>query len=155
MTKWYDSDNPSTLVRSGGWRMAIFIVAAVVFFGLLGWGIWAVSVGTSDIKGKGDAYKAKNDGTNRVLQQERFEDLYNEILAADKNIDVMKEALDLSPDSQVAKTNYSGVKSHCNDVVAEYNANSEKYSAKDFKRVDLPYQIDDTDPRTDCKETIQ
>lgn len=81
MPAWYESDNPSTVVRGGSWRLALWIIFVVLFIGLISVGIWAFGVGTSDVKGRGDAYQTKNSGTNRIRAQEEYVQTYNDILA--------------------------------------------------------------------------
>lgn len=152
---WYDSDNPSTVVRGGGWRLGVVVIVVMVFFGLIGIALWAFGVFTSDIKGKGDAIKTKNSAPNRIGAQEAFRDRYEDILAADKRIDTLAQGLKLSPDSQVAQTNYLGAVTYCQQAVAAYNADTQKYTRKDFLDADLPQRIDDLDPATDCKETVK
>ena len=151
MTRWHESDNPSTVVRGGTWRVMVWIVVVVVFVGLLSVALWAFGVFSSPIKGQGDAFKTKNSGTNRIAAQERFEDLHADILATDRKLDAAKAKAKAAPDSQVAQTEYVGLTNYCIDVVGDYNAESRKYTAQDFKSIDLPYQIDNTDPATDCK----
>lgn len=155
MTKWYDSDNPTTVARGASWRLGIFIIAGVVFFGLIGIALWAFGVFSSDIKGQGDAIKTKNSSTNRIAAQERFEDLYQDILASDMKLDAAFANMTANPDSQVKSTEYTGLVNYCVDVRADYDAEARKYTAKDFRSIDLPAQIDKLDPATDCKETIR
>lgn len=153
MTKWYDSDNPSTVARGFSWRAAIWIAGAVLFFGGLSIAHWGFGVFTSDIKGQGDATKTKNSGTNRIAAQERFEELYAGIKAADERIDVMAAAKKAAPNDLVAQVNYTGALAYCIQIRADYNAEARKYTAEQFRAADLPAQIDATDPAFDCKET--
>lgn len=153
MTKWYDSDNPTTVVRGASWRSAIWITLAVVFILALAGGIWAIKVATSDVKGQGDAARTKNSGTNRIAAQAWFEDTYAGIKAADERVDVMAEARKADPKDVVAATNYTGAVNYCIQLRADYNAEARKYTAEQFRSADLPAQIDSTDPSFDCKET--
>lgn len=153
MTKWYDSDNPTTVVRGGSWRAAIWITLAVVFVLALSAGIWALKVASSDAKGQGDAARTKNSGANRIAAQARFEDLYAGIKAADERIDVMAVAKKADPKDVVAATNYTGAINYCIQQRADYNAEARKYTAEQFRAIDLPAQIDSNDPAFDCKET--
>lgn len=153
MSKWYESDNPTTVARGVSWRAAIWIALAVVFILALSAGIWALKVGTSDVKGQGDAQRTKNSGTNRIAAQERFEELYAGIKAADERIDVMAKAKKANPKDVVAATNYTGAVNYCIQIRADYNAEARKYTAEQFRSIDLPAQIDSTDPAFDCKET--
>jgi hypothetical protein len=109
-------------------------------------GIWYVRVATSDTAGAGNAVINKNNEINRVNAQERFESLYAEIVAADRKIDVAAEAT-----GDTAEANLTGIKNYCLGVVGDYNAEARKFSAADFRAVDLPAQIDNSDPSTDCE----
>lgn len=154
MTKqpWYDDPNPSRAVRGASWRGAIWIACAVLFVGLLGVGIWAFKVGTSGPKGAGDAVRTKNSGGNRIAAQERFEELYAQVKAADQRVGVMHTTLQAAPTDVVARTNYTGAVNYCIDVRAQYDAEARKYTAAEWRSVDLPQQIDQHDKATDCKE---
>jgi hypothetical protein len=151
--KWYESDNPTRVARGGAWRIGAFIVVGILFFGAISIAMWTFGVFTSDIKGQGDAIRQKNTATNRIAAQERFEDLHQEIVAADQKIDLFADALKRDPDSQVAQTNLNGAIAYCVDTVADYNAEARKFTSQEFRAADLPYQIDQTSPKTDCEES--
>lgn len=152
MTKWYDSDNPTTVVRGASWRSAVWIALAVVFILAISGGIWALKVGTSGVKGAGDAQRTKNSGSNRIAKQEMFESLYADVKASDQRIDVFAVALKADPKDVVARTNYTGAVSYCISTRAQYDAEARKYSSADWRSTDLPQQIDQLDPATDCHE---
>lgn len=114
-------------------------------------GIWALGVVLSGPKGQGDAIKQKNSASNWTTAQARFETQYQSIISADEKITVAAEALAASPDDRTAQQTLQGIKSACISAVADYNAESRKYLSEEFKSADLPYQIDKTDPATDCK----
>jgi hypothetical protein len=150
--KWYDSNNPTTVVRSGTWRAMIWVGCVLAFIALISVGTWSFKVMTSDIKGQGDATVQKNAGSNRIAAQERFESLYADLIAADQKIDVFAQAAASTAD-KTAQTNLTGTMAYCIQVRNDYNAEARKYSAEQFRSADLPYQIDITDPATDCKES--
>lgn len=149
MGKWYESDNPDRVGFSIGLRVLAFFAAIALLAG----GVWAFKVATSDVKGQGDAVRTKNSGTNRIAAQERFESLYADIKAADERIDVMAAAKKAAPGDVVESTNYTGAQNYCIQIRAAYNAEARKYTAEQFRAVDLPAQIDSTDPAFDCQET--
>lgn len=151
MSKWYDSENPSTLARGGTWRVMVWIIAVVVFVLLLSLALWGFGVFTSPLKGRGDAYKQQQSSTNRIAAQARFEDLIADIKATDAKLLTAKKAVKTDPGNQILQTNFTGLTNYCLDIVGDYNAESRKYLAKDFKAWDLPGQIDRTSPETDCK----
>lgn len=150
---WYESDNPGRVVRGGSWRLGLFVIAVVLFVGAIGVGAWLFSVGTSDIKGQGDAERTKNAAGNRIAAQEGFEQAYADVKAADQRIDVMAIARKADPADVVARTNYTGSITYCIQVRADYDARARKFTQGEFRAADLPYQIDPRDPATDCKET--
>lgn len=122
--------------------LGVFIVSAV---------IWGASVAVSGPRGHGDATKAKNSSENWTAAQARFEDQHQAIISADEKIAIHKAALAADPKNPTLQTNLTGVTTGCISAVAEYNAESRKFLSEDFKSADLPYQIDKSDPATDCK----
>lgn len=145
---FYETENEARWM-GGITKWGIFAVLLVVGLGAL---VWALTVGTAETKGKGDAFRDKQSGTNRVQAQEEFEDRYQEILAADRRIDTLAQAAKADPSSSVAKQNLTGAVTYCQTIVGEYNAEARKYSKGDFRAADLPSEIDNTEPTTDCKE---
>lgn len=152
---WTESSNPDRVAANVGARIAIWIVVAVVVLGSVGAGIWAFKVATSDVKGAGDQTRATNDGQNRINAQEWFHGQYGQILAADRNLDDAAKNLAASTsekDREFWRTNYTGLKNRCNEMVAVYNAETQKVTRGKWLDPALPYQIDASDPRTDCRE---
>jgi hypothetical protein len=133
--------------------MGAWIVGVVVFFGLIGVGIWGFKVATSGIKGEGDQTRIVNDGRNRVGAQESFEALYQQIQAYDRNLDQAAKDKAEHPGDSFYATNYSGLVKQCNDAVGQYNADARKVSRAKWLSKDLPYEIDQNDVRFDCLET--
>jgi hypothetical protein len=152
MTKWYESDDPTKVARGAGWRIAVFVAVFIGLFMVISVAVWGFRVVTSDIKGQGNAVIIKNDAVNRIAQQERFEQLYADVKAADLKIGTAAAAVALNPLDKTAQQTYTGTINFCIQVSADYDALARKYSAEDFKAVDLPDQIDRLDPSTDCKE---
>lgn len=150
---WYDSDNPSRVVRGATWRTFLWIIGIVAFVGLLSGGIWALRVATAPIKGAGDQEIIINDGRNRINAQEWFEGQYGQIKAADRKLDDAATNLAANPGDDFWRTNYTGLKNRCIEMVEAYNAEAHKVSREDWRDPRLPSRIDNTDPSTDCKET--
>lgn len=147
-----DSDNPDKVLWGFGWRgTLIATVLAVLCIGG-GWAIWHMKVFTSEYKGAGDAKIEINSGKNRLAAQERFVALYNAIQKQDKDIEVLAATLKRKP-NEFNQTNYDAAIMTCNTVVAEYNAFADQARAENWRPENLPYQIDTTDSRFDCKET--
>jgi len=150
---WYESNNPDRVSGALAARGVIWVTGIAIVVMLLSGLVWGIRVVTSDVRGQGDALSRKNSGTNRIAAQERFEDMYQDVLAADRRIDVLADALKASPKSHVAQINLTGAITYCIEVAADYDAEARKYTAADFRAIDLPEQIDALDPATDCKET--
>jgi hypothetical protein len=132
--------------------LAFFAVLLVVAVGLM----WTFGFGlfqreTAAFRGETGAIERRESAENRVAAQERFEDLYAEIVATDRKLAPAEEALEADPDSQVRRTEFTGLTNYCLDVVGDYNAEARKYTAADFRAADLPAEIDGTDPATDCR----
>lgn len=130
------------------------VLIGVMMFvgGVLGVLHWGFGVFTSDIKGRGDAEVIKNDARNRIRAQEGFWTRHQGIVQADKNLTLTAEQLAKTPDSGKLQTELTGQKMICNDLVGQYNAASHKFTQQEFRDAELPFEIDSTDPATDCKE---
>lgn len=145
MSKFYETDSEAR------WWAGIFgrVVIAIVLISLIGLGFFVFRTVTAEPKGRADAYRQQRSAANRIAQQAQFEDRFQDIQASDRKLDQAR--VDAAAGDENAKIRYTGLLNYCEDAVAEYNANSRKYLAADFKSIDLPYQIDPTDPTTDCK----
>ena len=141
--------------RRAGLSLAAWIVIGVLFVIALSAGIWAFNVATSDVKGKGDATRQINSGKNRIASQETFEALFGQIKAYDRNLDQAAQDKKEHPGDSFYATNYSGLVKQCNDAVAQYDADAKKVSRAKWLTDDLPFQIDQNDPTTDCKESTK
>jgi len=150
---WYDSDNPTTVLRGGTWRGIVWVIALLITAAIIGGAWWAIKVATSDVKGAGDATVQINSGKNRIAAQETFEALYQQILAYDRNLDQAARDKAEHPGDSFFATNYSGLVKICNDAVGQYNADARKVSRAKWLTEDLPFEIDATNPLTDCRES--
>lgn len=148
-TPWYESDNPDRIARAAGWRIILVVIAAAA----IGFGAWGIRVLTSGVRGQGDAVISKNSAANWTAAQARFRALHEEILATDRKLDLLAAQANANPGDRVAQTTYTGTVSYCLGVVGTYNAEAKSYLSQDFRDSDLPERINDSDPRTDCKET--
>lgn len=136
-----------------GWVVVVVVCALAL---VLGAGVWALKVGTSDVKGRGDAEVIKNDARNRINAQENFEKLFADVKAADQRIDVTAAALRLKPAGDAKlETELIGQQHYCLGLVSEYNAKARSFSQQDFRAADLPHEIDQAAPTTDCKESAK
>jgi hypothetical protein len=144
MSNWYDHNNADKVTRSGTWRIMAIIAAFTIFALLLGGVVWGFRVATAPVKGAGDAFQQQQSGNNRISSQARFEDLYADYEQTVNKIKPAKQALRQNPDSQIKQTELTGLTNYCLDVVGDYNAESRKYLAADFKAIDLPTELDST-----------
>jgi hypothetical protein len=126
-------------------------IAVVVGLILVGWAGFAISVALSGPKGVGEAIKTKNSASNWTSAQKEFEQRYEEVKTLDRQIAVHTKALESDSTNPILRANVTGVISGCMSAVADYNADSRSYLMEEFKSVDLPYQINDSLPATDCK----
>lgn len=134
-------------------RITLIALASLLALALIGIGLWGFRVATSPIKGTGDAAITKNSSANWTAAQARFEDLYAGIIAADRKLDAAAERLAANPDDLTLQQTHAGIQSGCITLVGDYNAEARKYLAEDFKASDLPDQISNNDPNTDCEGT--
>lgn len=127
------------------------VIGVLVGIVLIGWGAWAVGVAVSGPKGQGDAIVTKNSSANWTAAQAKFEKLYAGIQAADQKTELAAERLAAKPDDLTLQQQHAGVQSGCISLVADYNAESNKFLSEDFKSARLPYEIETHKPQFDCK----
>jgi len=142
----FDADSRQVGARVLGWSLTTIVVVVLILVG-----IFALTVLWAPWKGQGEAFKTKNTGTNRIRAQEEYVQTWNDILAADKRVDAMWRAKKDDPTS-VNKTNYNGAVNFCIQLVADYDALSDKYTSADYRPEGYPERIDPLDKTTDCKE---
>lgn len=139
-------------VGSQSAKITLWIVIGVIVVGALFWGI---KVATSGPRGQGDAFAQKNSAENWTRAQAEFNRRYQGIKALDKNVNQAAVALKRDPKNTRRQVEYDGNVRNCNDAVANYNSLSRSYLSEQFRDADLPYQIEDTDPTTDCQENAK
>jgi hypothetical protein len=152
---WYESDNPDRIARAAGWRLGTWVIVILVFVAVIGGGTWIFKVATADVKGRGDTVIKVNEVDNRLFAQGNFLDLYNEIKASDRKLDQAAADKAAHPGDAFFATVYTGLKAHCEDTVAQYNAAAQKISQAKFRDEQLPPQIDRSNPDTDCQESAK
>jgi len=152
---WYDSDNPSRVLRGGMSRGVLVLIVLLILGGIIGGVVWAIGVATSDVAGRGEAIVQKNSANNRIAAQQTFEDLIADIKQSDAKLDQALVDKKANPGDSTYAVNYAGLVNHCLDSVGLYNADARKYTAQQFRASDLPAQIDQADPATDCKPKEQ
>ena len=140
--------------RHSYWYAVTWITASTVAIFAIGVLLWGLGVFSAGPKGAGDAYKENQSGQNRVEKQEMFEDLYQDIQAADKGVHGAALAKADDP-SFVTRTNYIGAVNYCNGLVAKYDAEARKYTSADWRDNVLPEKIDQSKSEFDCKENVE
>lgn len=130
----------------GWWIIIVLVMLALTA------GIWGLQVATSGVKGQGDAQIQKNSAKNWTEAQADFHKYYEGIMADDRKIDQAAADAKARPNDQVAQTNLTGLKAHCQDLVATYNTKAQSYLSRDFRDAGLPDKIDLSNPNTNCKE---
>lgn len=149
MSDWNDTrDDRKYVDRASRWtagRIALWTIVALIFFGLVGWGIWGLTVATSGVRGQGDGIIKNNSSENWIKQQAKFEELYAEYESTQVRIDAYKITADANPQDAIAQTNYNGQVSHCTNLVSEYNAATRSFLSEDWKSIDLPPTLDADD----------
>lgn len=148
---WYDSDDPGRVVRGGMTRGVLILVVLLIVGAVIGGVVWVIGVATSGISGQGEAIIQKNSANNRIAAQQTFEDLIADIKQSDVKLDQAAADVKTHPGDDTYAVNFTGLTNHCLDTVGTYNADARHYTAAQFRASDLPAQIDQTDPATDCK----
>lgn len=121
------------------WLAAILVVS-----GLIGAAVWGIRLATADVSGQAGAYRAKVSATNRVQKQEMFEQIaadYDGLLAQIVNT---KAALSSASEEtrSLRETELLGLRQVCVSTAQQFNAESRKYSARDWKSAGLPASLD-------------
>lgn len=137
----------------GAGAIAVIVIGLV---GLIIGGIFfTINVLLAPAKGQGEAQMKKYSAENWTAAQARFEDIYAGIQAKDAQINVLYADKVARPNDLTAQQTYTGVVSACLKSVSEYNADSRKFLAEDFKSADLPTSINTTNSKFDCKENTK
>ena len=144
-------------------RTGALLVVGVVFFVLvLGWAAAAATLGirtaTAGLVGRANVHITNQAAPNRIVQQAGFETSYASYVAylekikdAGKGIEDWDRAnagrTDNAIGSLATQRMYlvqvrDGLRQQCQNTVAEYNSDTHKTLARDWKRSDLPYELD-------------
>ena len=148
--EWKEIDSVS---RSAGWRIAVWIVAAVTVMGVIAGVVYWARVATAPATGWGDQQIIVNDGRNRVNAQEWFAGKYGYVKAQDAKIPGMQanlEATKGTPDEGMWRASLTGLQNLCLQAIAEYNAETAKISRGRWLSPDMPFSLPDGET-TDCK----
>lgn len=151
---WSESDDFNRVARGLNWTAARWVVFWVLLLAaLVGGGFW-LKVALAPVKGAADVHVEVNSAKNRIAGQELSQQMYNNILKYDRNLDQALRDKTEHPGDDFYATNYSGVVKICNDAVADYNAAAAKIRTAPWWSPELPVEIDNSNPRTDCQPNI-
>jgi Rieske Fe-S protein len=142
MSSFYENPTERGIVA----RIIGYTVLAVIVVGIISAALWGAGVLFAGPKGQGEAYKQKESAVNRIEKQEMFVQLNEDFQGFIAKIEVAKQAYQRDP-SDVNSTNLTGVTQICIDTAQQYNAESQKYTSRDFKSAGLPYRLDPADCR--------
>lgn len=96
------------------------------------------------VEGQTGAIERRESASNRIAKQEMFEQLYADIQAVQIQIETTSKTLDESGGSErdfyISVLN--GQRNHCLSLVADYNAEANKFTSEQFRDVSLPYQFE-------------
>jgi hypothetical protein len=81
-----------------------------------------------------------------------FTTLYDDIVSADRSVNITAETLLGRPDDLTLETKLIGQKHYCLGLVSEYNARAKSFSQRELTAVNMPREIDQAAPETDCEE---
>jgi hypothetical protein len=127
-------------------NIALWVIVAVVFVGLIGIGLWAFGVVTAPWAGQGGAFKQQQSATNRVQKQEMFEqiaaDFDGYLVKIQIAVQAAKEATGIN--KELRQTELVGLRQTCVDSAQQFNAESRKYSSRVWKSAGLPLNLDPT-----------
>lgn len=143
------SDSRREIDRALWYGMSRGVAAVLLLLllsGAIGIGLWAFGVFTSDIKGRGDAERQKNQANNRIFQQAQFRSQFETIQGYAVQIRIAAGAVkDASVQTKPAReTELVGLRQICVDTINEYNARAKQFLAQQFRDADLPERMDPT-----------
>lgn len=141
---------------------AVWIIGILLFLLIICWAIAAATLGirvaTAGIVGKAEVHIQNQSPVNRVVQQAGFETAYadyngylEKIKAAGQDVTEWDKGnagkVDNGLGTLANQRAYlvsvvTGLKQQCQNTVATYNSDTHKTLAKDWKRSDLPYELD-------------
>lgn len=133
--------------------------------------VLGIQTGFSGIKGRAEQIQRNNSVNNRTAKQEYFEQTYQDIKAFDIQINNAAKALSDFRAANAGKTDnaigsianedarlsqvLTGLKNQCAQTVADYNAEAQKITSRDWRSDNLPQVIPANDSAVDCKENTR
>lgn len=169
---YYDEDTDNLKVGKLIFYAFGIIVLVTVLSGALTLAIngtvLGIETGFSGIKGRAEQIQRNNSVNNRTAKQEYFEQTYQDIKAFDVQINNAAKAVSdfrtvnagkpdnaigsiANEDARLSQV-VTGLKNRCAQVAADYNAEAQKITSRDWRSADLPQVIPTNDSAVDCKE---
>lgn len=139
---WYDSDNPTRVVRGGAWRLGVGLAIFIAVVAVIGGISWGIGVWTSGTAGKGNVTRDNNSSQNREGAQAYFREEYGDIQAYQTQLKAAIADLKANPADPNTRTNYRGLYNTCVNAVTDYNNKSKTTLYQDWKDDGLPETID-------------
>jgi len=132
---------PRRRILGEAWFWFLMMILAVAVVGI---GLWAFRVATAPVRGQAGAFQQKESAVNRVQQQAKFEQIaadYDGYLVQIQNAQVALKSA--SPETRAQReTELVGLRQICVTAAQDFNAESRKYLARDWKSAGLPERLD-------------
>lgn len=139
MSAWEPTTHKGLFGLGLGWLLAILAAIALAVVA-----VWAFRTATADVAGQAGAYRAKVSAVNRVQKQEQFEQIaanFEGYVVQIVNAEVALE--NASPETKAQReTELLGLRQVCVSAAQQFNAESRKYTSRDWKSAGLPATLD-------------
>lgn len=144
-----------------GFLQGLGIFGAIIGFflivGVLVAGGWAIKYYTADVRGKINANEQIKSGDNRIAQYDSFFNQCAAVQSFETSLEAAYNALDRNTDpsdTNRLNINITGIEAQRARAINEYNANAAKnYTDGQFRDIDLPYQIRNTEYKRGIRTT--
>ena len=139
MTSFYEPKTQKSLFGN----IVLWVLGIFALFAVLGIALWGFGVLSSPIRGQGEAFQQQQSATNRVQQQAKFEQIaadYDGYLIQIQNAQAALKSA--SPDTRSQReTELIGLRQICVTAAQDFNAESRKYLAREWKSAGLPEHL--------------
>lgn len=125
-------------------NITLWVIGLLLLFGAIAIALWAFGVFTAPIRGQAGAFKQQQSATNRVQQQAKFEQIaadYDGYLVQIQNAQVALKSASSETRAQ-RETELIGLRQICVTAAQDFNAESRKYLAREWKSAGLPERLD-------------
>jgi len=125
-------------------NIVVWVFATLALIAVIAILLWAFGVFTAPLRGQAGAFKQKESAINRVQQQAKFEQIaadYDGYLVQIQNAQVALKSASAETRAQ-RETELIGLRQICVTAAQDFNAESRKYLARDWKSAGLPERLD-------------